>query len=152
MRLFGSLTRKCCHYMAPRERALRALEGACERPLGYAATRHPRYFPTRVVLAPTSYTIGNAIIASEPLATLRKESIMSMHADEVAYFTGRIEQSKALASATSSMSARASHEGIVRAYEQRLAALTGDTMPVESTTVGQPAVNQRRDGLAGDSA
>lgn len=54
---------------------------------------------------------------------------MSTFADEVAYCTGRIARSTALAEASTDSCARASHVGIARAYGDRLA-LLGQTSDV----------------------
>lgn len=50
---------------------------------------------------------------------------MCTYADEVAYCTGRIARSTALAEASTDSCARASHLGIAKAYNARLAALAG---------------------------
>jgi hypothetical protein len=50
---------------------------------------------------------------------------MSTFAEEVAFCTGRIARSTALAESSTDSCARVSHVGIARAYGQRLAALDG---------------------------
>lgn len=76
---------------------------------------------------------------------------MSTYAKEVAFFTGRIARSIALAEASIDICARASHTGIARAYGVRLAALDhgsdASTPRIELSSSGESAA-QRRHALS----